>query len=181
MSQQPRFGAEPIHTSIIRLVMNVLATVFLVETAYGIVILGYIALRSDVEYDFAAILSLLGLQGLKFFALAYLIGQILIQDLSLTLIISGHYLIKTSGYIVEHEKIYDLGQLRSISVDQGWSGKIMHSGTLKLIFGARGYTETLSITGVHEPKHYENILEGYLNENQALSAATDYQLPHGDQ
>ncbi len=153
---------QQICLSVARLLVLCLVAMFLIETAYALCMVAYLQLNPPIDYGRPFILVLWGVHTLKFIALAYFVGHIIARDLSRRVSILGQNLVYTTGIIRVDDKIYGLGQLRSISVDQGLLGKMFHYGDIHLTFGASGYTESLCLDGVHEPKRYEDLLEAYL-------------------
>jgi uncharacterized membrane protein YdbT with pleckstrin-like domain len=77
--------------------------------------------------------------------------------------ISDGHLVQYRGIRRRDENIFDLSILKTVEMHQGWWGRMFNYGDLRLFFSSSGYSETLILHAVYNPKRYERILGGRLN------------------
>lgn len=62
-------------------------------------------------------------------------------------------IIVRQGILFSRETIYELENVRSVDVVQGLIGKILDTGTVKFVYGARGLEKTIYLTHIPRPYH----------------------------
>lgn len=93
----------------------------------------------------------------------YFILQIVIKWTNGTYLLNGRHLIKQEGFLNSTEKIYDLGIIRSVTVNQGLLGKILNYGDIIITTSASGgYNAQIYLNSISHPEKYEQLLEQYL-------------------
>ncbi len=69
------------------------------------------------------------------------------------------HLIKRQGLFSIKEKIYDLGNIRSVTVNQSFLGKLLHFGDVVIETSASGgYMDKIFVTGIANPENFETKL-----------------------
>ncbi len=73
---------------------------------------------------------------------------------------AGKYLVKKTGIIDTKEEVYEFKTVRLIRVNQSWLGRIFNYGDVSLeISASGGYQVILTITGIQNPKQYEQMIK----------------------
>ncbi len=143
---------------------EVALTVFLIETAYALIFLSVFILNPSSESVRMYVLVLWALHGIKFFILVFYIVQILVRYLSGSYMITNKHLHVQRGILEADEEIYDLDQIKSVSLHQTWWGRKFHYGTITISLGARGLEKELSFYAITNPHKYVRIFEKHTNE-----------------
>lgn len=87
------------------------------------------------------------------------ISTVVTRWLGRTYYVTSKHLVLREGIMNCVEKLYDLGIIRSISVQQSWLGKIFRFGTVSINFSASGgYTDQATLFGISDPQQYEQVL-----------------------
>lgn len=141
--------------------LRILATMFILDTLFatGLVL----TLLLFPEYDrkwFGSIL--LVIHTFKFTILAFLTSDVIIRYLSNRYYLVKHHLIIDKGLVTADQKVYELHQIRKINVFQDWAGNSMNYGNLHMIFGDKGYEESVIMMNIAEPRKIAKELEKYL-------------------
>ncbi len=105
-------------------------------------------------------------QTLKFFVEICLVLTIVIPWASTHYYITDRQLIRYVGISRRDETIFDLENLKSIELHQGWFGRLFNYGNILLTFSSSGYTEKTTLFGVYNPKKYERFLKEKLGQPQ---------------
>ncbi len=141
---------------------RILFTLFAVETCYALIFAVYFLVRPDQVFDRAFLVSLWFVHTLKFILLAMFIADIIIRYLSTQYFITKHHLIVSRGIVTDDEKLYELKQVRKISVFQDGMGKRMGYGSVKMLLGARGFEERILLLNIANPHKIAKEIEKYL-------------------
>lgn len=143
---------------------EVATTVFMIETAYALIFLSSFLLNLGSESMKIFVLVLWALHAVKFFILVFYLMQILTRYLSGSYLITSKHLYVQRGILEADEEIYDLDQIRSVSLHQSWWGRRFHYGTIRLKMGARGLEKELEFSAISNPHKYTRIFKKHTNE-----------------
>ena len=108
-------------------------------------------------------------------AILFIIGQLLKIGLQVGLVLNvvlswagnshhltGQHIVKRTGIFNVNEEIYHYENIRSISINQSFLGKLFSYGDITLKTSASGgYQGDIVIVGVNNPKKYEDILKTF--------------------
>lgn len=145
------------------LLLRLCGGIFLFETAF----VPFIALLLSPAlgaFLTEVTLGLWVLQTVKFFLLCALTIVIVTPWASTQYYLTDQQLIKYVGLARRDEEIFDLDTLKSLSLHQGWFGRLFNYGDISLVFASSGYQTNLELRGAYNPKKYERHLRARLGE-----------------
>jgi uncharacterized membrane protein YdbT with pleckstrin-like domain len=102
-----------------------------------------------------------------FLTLSYILQIVLIYSVLLHWLNKRYYfetthLIVRRGIFNTTERIYDLTNLKSLSVSQGLFGKLFHYGALEIVIASPSITESVYLSEVPNPRKLELQLKKFL-------------------
>lgn len=68
-------------------------------------------------------------------------------------------IIARQGIIFSREFVYEISNIHSLDISQGLLDKIMNTGTLKLVYGARGLEKNIYISRIPRPYHIASHIQ----------------------
>ena len=158
-----KVGFEPIRGSIVVLVTKLAAVLLIFEVAYAIadyiVTLG-IPLPFDLHHHISLVLFIV--QAVKIVLQLYLIVDVTLSWANSTYILAGKHIIRRRGILHVEEDVFHFDNIRSISINQSFLGKLFNYGDITLKTSASGgYQGDVVMVGIANPKKYEEILNKY--------------------
>lgn len=147
------------------LLVRMLATFFVVDTIYALIIITTLSLNVYQSFSAPALVALLILHTVKFVILALILADLVIRFLSVRYYVTKHHLIFGSGVMNNEEKTYELSQIRRISVYQDWLGKRLNYGTVHLLLTAPGFEEKIHLVNVSNPSNAAAEIEKFLGSD----------------
>ncbi len=153
-------GVEPIRGSTILLVMQILFVMFIIDTFYSLLMyfLFQVDMLKNLHY------ALIGLLFIGHFLknileISFVVKHILNWANKVYYISDQHVTIK-EGIFNIREKIYDLKIMRSVSVNQGWIGKLLRYGDITITTSASGgYNDEIDLVGISHPENYKGLFK----------------------
>lgn len=154
---------EPIRGSIVTLVVKLAMLLFLFEVLYAAIYyfvnLGF-SLPFDLHHHIAW--SLFAFEILKILMELYLIVYVTLAWANNAYYLAGKHLIRRKGIVHVEEDVFHFDNIRSISVDQSFLGRIFHYGDITLKTSASGgYQGDIVMMEIADPKRYEEKLREY--------------------
>jgi len=151
---------EPIRGSVVVLVIKLAVLLVIFELAYAladyIVTLG-IPLPFDLHHHVE--LALFIVQAVKIIFELYLIANVTLSWANNTYLIAGKHIIRRRGILHAEEDVFHFDNIRSISINQSFLGKIFNYGDITLKTSASGgYQGDVVMVGIANPKKYEEVL-----------------------
>jgi len=153
----------PLKPSPFYLGIRLLWVLLLLDTLYALIFVLYVVVNSPTSLAKEFLFLLWLAHVVRFIASVILILRIVDRYLFTRYRIDGHHLVADTGILEEDQKLYELKQIKSMKLGQGWWGRRFHYGNISLTFGARGYNETVEILAVGNPHKFVRIFEKYLN------------------
>jgi membrane protein YdbS with pleckstrin-like domain len=150
---------EPIRRSAAALAIRLFLLLFMIDTVYALLILGFMYISPPHEYYPMFVAFLWLLHTAKYIFITVVMLRTVLGWLGKSYLISGHHLITHDGIYRVDEKVYELDQLKAIDIHQDWIGRRFHYGNIKLALSAHGYNEQVELVDVAEPEKYEHVLE----------------------
>ncbi len=153
----------PIKGSFFLLVSKLLIMLLLFELIYGAIYytltLG-ISLPFDLHHHVALLILFLELLKISL-QLLFILQITLSWSYNMYYLLNnGKHLIKRTGIMNIKEDVYEMDNVRSITVNQSWLGRIFHYGDLSLKTSASGgYQVLVTMMGIHEPSKYEERIK----------------------
>lgn len=154
---------EPIRGSIAILAYKLAAILLLFDFIYIMVdfvlTLG-IPLPFDLHHHVS--LALFTAEVFKIFFQLYLIANVTLSWANNTYVLTGQHIIKKTGIFRIQEDVFHFANIRSISIQQSFLGKVFNYGDIILKTSASGgYQGDVVMSGIANPKKYEEILNIY--------------------
>jgi hypothetical protein len=148
--------------SVTVLLIRITVVTFLIETVYALLLLT--ALGSSWLADYAAIVVavLWFIHLIKFFIQVVIVDQIVAKWATTVYYVTDNYLIRYKGAVSVNEHIFDLHNLKTMTIQQSWLGKMVNYGDIFLCFTASTYQEEVTIVGINDPKKYEQYFQKYI-------------------
>ena len=152
---------EPIRGSLIMFAFRLLLLLILFETIYALVFgVLQIGLNLPIEWHHHTSVGLLIFNGVKVVIELILILYLLLQWTGSRYFITPKHIIKQTGILKEKEEVYHFDNIRSISVEQSFLGKVFDYGDITLKTSASGgYQDDVVLSGIDNPHKYETILK----------------------
>lgn len=150
--------------------LRLIMTIFVVESVYGLLFLAYFSLNPDQALTRPIMISLWIFHSIKFFILVALLTDIIIRYLSMHYYITRHHLIINRGIVNNEEKVYELQQVRKLSISQDYMGKKLNYGNVHLLLGARGFEENILLHDITSPREAVKAIEQYLGDTPTTTS-----------
>ena len=152
---------ESVRGSTTVLIVKLLVIVVLFDGAYAfisyVLTLG-VSLPFDLHHHISALL--LGLQIIKNVLQIILTVNVVLSWANNLYFFTDRHNIKRTGILHVNEEMYHYDNIRSITINQSWIGKIFNYGDLVLkISASGGYQDDIVLTGIENPKKYQSFLE----------------------
>lgn len=165
MKEHRETSIHHIRGSSILLTVRIFICLFLIDTVYAGILL--ILISNNIEFvDHITLLMVLWIiHTVKFFIIVFFMMGLILPWVSTVYYIGDHHLIKFSGIWRKNEVIFDLYNVRSVSMHENWLGKLLNYGDVNVIISGSGYREEVHIKGITDPKKYERIFREYLNDS----------------
>ena len=159
-SERQLVEGEPIRSSLVILILRV----FLLMTLYSVIT--YFSFRfnlfQDAHYFLVIVLSITHF--IKNFFEIYMVLSIVLIWVGNTHTITGSHIVERRGILNIKEQMFDLKNIRSVTTEQGWFGKLFHYGNIIIQTSASGgYNEKINLTGISHPEKYGTILKKFIN------------------
>jgi membrane protein YdbS with pleckstrin-like domain len=158
MNDQAQIHMEPIRRSAAALAIRLCLLLFLIDTIYALLILGFLYISPPHNYYPIFIAFLWALHTAKYIFITVVLLRTVLNWLGTSYLISGHHLLTHQGIYSVTEKVYELEQLKAVDVHQDWLGRRFHYGTITLALSAHGYNERIELYDIAEPDKYEQVL-----------------------
>lgn len=160
-----QFIHEPIRSSVLILILRLFLVMFVVDTIYSIAEIYFLDL--DVSLDIHRLITT-GMFIAHFFKnmlLIYLVLSIITKWISNLCYLTNKYLVKHEGILNIKEKMIDLKNLRSVTVNQGFLGKLFNYGNITLTTSASGgYAEEIYLSEIDNPEKYNEFFQDCLEK-----------------
>jgi membrane protein YdbS with pleckstrin-like domain len=157
---------EHLQPSVLVIVLRLLAALFMLDLIYSVLILGFLGLTNLHEWHTPYVILLLFVNVAKYLLITIVVVRLFADWAGRTYYLTGHHLIQKLGLINITETTFELSQLKSIVIKQGWLGRRFNFGTIKLTFAAYGDQQSVTLREINNPyrykKHFDNYLEHYL-------------------
>lgn len=155
-----QFIHEPIRSSILILMLRLFLVMFVVDVIYSVAEIYFLDLDASIGIHRFIINAMFVTHIVKNIMLIYFVISIVSKWISNVYYVTETYLIKHEGILNNKEKIIDLKNLRSVTVNQGFFGKLFHNGTITLTTSASGgYSDEINLTEVDRPEKYKEFFQ----------------------
>ncbi len=131
---------------------------FLIDTAYALLIMLFLALAPSAEYFRYFVLFLWALHTAKYILITILLLRTTLEWIGTSYVIEGQQLVADNGVYARNERLYDISKIKKINVHQDWLGRLLRFGNITLELSSSGYNETLELHDVRHPADYQRLL-----------------------
>ena len=165
-AKQP-FQTEPIRGSVIIMVWQLVIFLIFTDIIYTVInsfLMRVYFLQLTLPFDLhhKIFLLLLFLHIAKSVIQIFFVITIVFYWISKSYYVVEKHLIKRQGIFSVKEKIYDLGNIRSITVNQSFLGRFFHFGDIVIeTSAAGGYMDKILVSGISNPENFEAKLRHY--------------------
>lgn len=155
-------ATEHLQPSVIVLLFRLLGAIFLLDTVYSFLILGFFGLNNVHDWHDPYILFL-WLAGIaKYLIITVMAVKIFAQWASRNYFIRGHHMIERLGLVNITETTHELSQVKSVIVRQTWLGRRFNYGTIKLSLAGGTGAEEVILRDINNPTRYKNYFDQHM-------------------
>ena len=151
---------EPVRGSIAILIVKLLMILVLFDGIYSLIFylltLG-ISLPFDLHHHISELLF--GLQLIKNILQMVLLLYVVLGWANNLYFFTDRHIVKRTGTLHVNEEMYHYDNIRSITINQSWLGKLFHYGDIILKTSASGgYQDDIVLTEIENPQKYQSML-----------------------
>lgn len=166
-SAEQSHQSEPIRGSVIVMVWQLVIFLIFTDLVYTLtntllmrVYFLQLTLPFDLHHKIFLLLAILHI--FKSILQIFFIVTIVMHWIGKSYYIAEKHLIKREGIFSIREKIYDLNNIRSVTVNQSFLGKFFHFGDVLIeTSAAGGYMDKILVSGIAKPENFEAKLRHY--------------------
>ncbi len=160
-------GLEQLHQSAVALVAKLSLLLFMLDTLFLTLLLGFLVMGDYPEIHHHYIVFLVVAQIVKYLVLSTIAVQLVATWAARNIFITGHHLIVTKGVVSRSQIAYELQQLTQVEVKQGWIGQWLNFGTIHLTFmPVPGAPQELVLLDMAHPNDCATVLRKHLGEDK---------------
>lgn len=157
---------EPIRSSVLVLILRLFLGMIIVDTIYSLAEIYFLELEVSFNAHQIIIAMMFITHFIKNIFLIHFVISSIAKWISNLCYINGLNLVKHEGIFNLKEKIIDLKQLRTVTIHQGFIGKLFHYGNITLTTSASGgYTDEVYLAEVDEPEKYKDFFQQCLEKS----------------
>lgn len=153
---------EHIQPSALVIVLRLLAALFLLDVVYAFTVLGFFALNDLHDWHNSYILFLFLVHAVKYLIITVVVIRLFADWAGRAYYLSGHHLIERLGLINITETTYELSQVKSVVVKQGWLGRRFNYGTIKLTLAGPREQQEVRLREINSPYRYKEYFDQHL-------------------
>lgn len=153
---------EHLQPSVLVIVLRLLGVIFLLDTAMAFAIAGFYALNNVSQWHNAYIGVLLLAHTFKYAVITVAVVKLFADWAGRTYYLAGHQLVERLGLLTATQTTYELAQVKSVAIQQGWLGRRFNYGTIKLTFASTGNQTIILLRDINEPKRYQDYINQHL-------------------
>lgn len=158
---------EQLHLSATVLVFKLALLLFMLDAAFLLLLLGFLALSNYPDAHHHYTLLLVAVQIVKYVVLTIVTLQLVAKWSSRNIYVSNQHLVIASGVTNKKQKVYDLEQLLTIELQQDWVGQQLNFGSIHLTFAASGFKQEVVLTEISHPEVCSKLFQKYLGAQKA--------------
>lgn len=153
---------EHLQPSIVVILLRLIATIFLLDTLYAVLVLGFLGLNNFHEWHNSYIYGLLLTHTVKYIFITAVIIKLFIDWASRAYYLSGHHLIEKVGLVNTTETTHELSQVKEVVVKRSWLGRRFNFGTIVLSLAGLAKPQDVIIRDVNNPMEYKRYFDEHL-------------------
>ena len=157
-TKNKQFIHEPIRSSALILIVRLFSIMFIVDVIYLIAEIYFLDLDVPYETHRLIINAMFVTHIIKNIFIIYFVLNNVAKWIGDLYYMTETYLVKHEGILNLKEKIIDLKNLRSFTINQGFFEKLFHYGTITLTSSASGgYNDEMYLFEVDRPEKYKEF------------------------
>lgn len=153
---------EHLQPSVVVLLFRLLGAIFLLDTVYSFLILGFFSLNNVHDWHDPYVLLLWLADIAKFLIITAMAIKIFAQWAGRNYYIHGHHLVERLGLVNITETTHELSQVKSVIVRQTWLGRRFNYGTIKLNFAGSAPVEEVVLRDITNPAKYKDYFDQHM-------------------
>jgi uncharacterized membrane protein YdbT with pleckstrin-like domain len=153
---------EHLQPSALVIVLKLLAVLFMLDTLYSFLLLGFLGLNDAHEWHNTYVALLWLTNTVKYVFISTLVIRLFADWCGHTYYLAGHHLIERIGLINITETTYEMSQIKSIIIQQSWFGRRFNFGTIKLTFAGAGKDQSIIVRDINNPTKYKEYFDNHL-------------------
>ncbi len=153
---------EHLQPSVLIVAFRVLAVLFMFDTVFILLLVGFFGLNNAHEWHNSYIVFLLLVDMVKYIAISVMVIKLFSEWAGRAYYLSGHHLIERLGLVNITETTYELSQVKSVIVFQSWLGRRFNFGTITLSFAGTGKKQELTLRDINTPVKYKEYFDQHL-------------------
>jgi membrane protein YdbS with pleckstrin-like domain len=168
-SMEPPLSAsrqvEHLQPSALLIVGRLLASIFILDTFYVVLLAGFFALNNLHDWHESYVLVLVVAHTLKYVLISSVVIELFARWAGRAYYITESHLIQRTGLVNITETTFELSQLKSVVMRQGWLGRRFNFGTITLTFTFAAYGEQqggITLSEITNPNRYKQYFDQYL-------------------
>ncbi len=153
---------EHLQPSIVVILLRLIATIFMLDTLYAVLVLGFFGLDNFHDWHNSYIYGLLLTHAVKYMFITAVIIKLFIDWASRAYYLSGHHLIEKVGLVNTTETTHELSQVKEVVVRRSWLGRRFNFGTIILSLAGSAKPQEVIIRDVNNPMEYKRYFDEHL-------------------
>lgn len=153
---------EHLQPSVLVIVIKLLAALFVLDTLYAGIVLGFFSLTNAHDWHDSYIFFLLLSHIAKYLLITYLVIKLFADWAGRGYYLTGHHLIERIGLINITETTHEISQVKSVILHQTWIGRRFNFGNINLSFAGSGSQKQLVIRDINNPRKYKRYFDEHL-------------------
>ncbi len=153
---------EHLQPSVVVILLRLIATIFMLDTLYAVLVLGFLGLNNFHEWHNSYIYGLLLTHTVKYVFITAVVIKLFIDWASRAYYLSGHHLIEKVGMVNITETTHELSQVKEVVVKRSWLGRRFNYGTIVLTLAGSAKSQDIIIRDVNNPMEYKRYFDEHL-------------------
>lgn len=153
---------EHLQPSVVVILLRLIATIFMLDTLYAVLVLGFLGLNNFHEWHNSYIYGLLLTHTVKYVFITAVVIKLFIDWASRAYYLSGHHLIEKVAMVNITETTHELSQVKEVVVKRSWLGRRFNYGTIVLTLAGSAKSQDIIIRDVNNPMEYKRYFDEHL-------------------
>jgi uncharacterized membrane protein YdbT with pleckstrin-like domain len=153
---------EHLQPSIVVILLRLIATIFMLDTLYALLVVGFFGLNNFHDWHNSYIYGLLLTHTVKYIFITAVVIKLFIDWASRAYYLSGHHLIEKIGLVNTTETTHELSQVKEVVVRRSWLGRRFNFGTIVLSLAGSAKSQVVIIRDINDPLEYKRYFDEHL-------------------
>jgi uncharacterized membrane protein YdbT with pleckstrin-like domain len=153
---------EHLQPSIVVILLRLIATIFMLDTLYALLVVGFFGLNNFHDWHNSYIYGLLLTHTVKYIFITAVVIKLFIDWASRAYYLSGHHLIEKIGLVNTTETTHELSQVKEVVVRRSWLGRRFNFGTIVLSLAGSAKSQDVIIRDINDPLEYKRYFDEHL-------------------